>query len=205
MTQYIVRGLKPLVSVRCCKFNVVRYASVSVASNSKPPVIILDKTYESDSLTNVTPRVISKIGKNLHNLQGHPLNLIRKRIESHFNATQRDNRGQPRFRVIDSISPVVTTRQNFDSLLVPADHPSRLPTDTYYVNKNYLLRAHTSAHEEDLMRAGHDAVLVVGDVYRRDEIDATHYPVFHQMEAIRLFTKEEVGIVVTFYDTLLYC
>ena len=41
------------------------------------------------------------------------------------------------------------------------------------------------------MRAGHRAFLCTGDVYRRDTIDATHYPVFHQMEGVRVFTASE--------------
>jgi len=56
-----------------------------------------------------------------------------------------------------------------------------------------MLRAHTSAHQADLVGAGLDAFLVVGDVYRRDEIDASHYPVFHQMEGVRLLTAADVG------------
>lgn len=44
-----------------------------------------------------------------------------------------------------------------------------------------MLRAHTSAHQRDLIASGLDAFLVVGDVYRRDEIDKRHYPVFHQV------------------------
>lgn len=56
-----------------------------------------------------------------------------------------------------------------------------------------MLRAHTSAHQTELVRAGLDAFLVAGDVYRRDEIDASHYPVFHQMEGVRLFSSHQVG------------
>lgn len=56
-----------------------------------------------------------------------------------------------------------------------------------------MLRAHTSAHQRELVRCGLDAFLVAGDVYRRDEIDASHYPVFHQMEGVRLFSKQQVG------------
>ena len=59
-----------------------------------------------------------------------------------------------------------------------------------------MLRAHTSAHQRELVRSGLDRFLLAGDVYRRDEIDATHYPVFHQMEGVRLFTNHEVGVGV---------
>lgn len=56
-----------------------------------------------------------------------------------------------------------------------------------------MLRAHTSAHQRELVSSGLDAFLLAGDVYRRDEIDASHYPVFHQMEGVRLFCNHEVG------------
>lgn len=55
-----------------------------------------------------------------------------------------------------------------------------------------MLRAHTSAHQRELVRSGLDAFLVAGDVYRRDEIDTSHYPVFHQMEGVRLFSNHQV-------------
>lgn len=71
--------------------------------------------------------------------------------------------------------------QNFDDVLVPADHVSRSYNDTYYVDAQTVLRCHTSAHQAELLREGHTHFLVIGDVYRRDSIDSTHYPVFHQV------------------------
>ena len=72
-------------------------------------------------------------------------------------------------------------------------HVSRSKSDSYYLNSSNMLRAHTSAHQADLMQQGLDSFLVVGDVYRRDEIDATHYPVFHQMEGVRLLGEKDLG------------
>lgn len=71
--------------------------------------------------------------------------------------------------------------QNFDDVLVPDDHVSRSYNDTYYVNAQTVLRCHTSAHEAELLSSGYKQFLVTGDVYRRDSIDSTHYPVFHQV------------------------
>ena len=85
----------------------------------------------------------------------------------------------------------MTVKQNFDDLLIPAGHVSRQATDTYYASRTHLLRTHTSAHQTDLMRQGHRSFLVAADVYRRDEIDSTHYPVFHQMEGVRFFSTTE--------------
>jgi phenylalanyl-tRNA synthetase alpha chain len=97
----------------------------------------------------------------------------------------------PKFQLYDSFSPVVTPYQNFDSLQFPLDHVGRSPHDTYYLNSSHLLRTHTSAHQVDVLKTGSKAFMVVGDVYRRDEIDASHYPVFHQLEGLRTFTDEE--------------
>jgi len=60
------------------------------------------------------------------------------------------------------------------------------------VNKNYLLRAHTTAHSSELIRSGLNAFLTFGDVYRRDEIDSKHYPVFHQCDGVRLYIKTDL-------------
>ena len=143
-------------------------------------------------MTNVTPAIISKVGRNLHHIPQHPLHIIKQRIVAHFQSRYTALTGTPMFAHFDSISPVVTTEQNFDSLLVPPKHVSRSRSDNYYVNSSHILRAHTSAHQRDLVRMGFDRFLVTGDVYRRDEIDATHYPVFHQMEGVRLFNRHEL-------------
>uniref|UniRef100_A0A0B7A5R8 Phenylalanine--tRNA ligase, mitochondrial n=1 Tax=Arion vulgaris TaxID=1028688 RepID=A0A0B7A5R8_9EUPU len=154
-------------------------------------VEILGKPYQTDNFTNITPSILSKVGRSIHKTPGNPLNHIYKRIESYLHRTYL-RRGNPTFAVFDSLSPVVTLEQNFDSLLVPADHVSRSPNDTYYINSDHILRAHTSAHQRDLIRSGLDSFIVVGDVYRRDQIDFTHYPVFHQMEGVHLFSDFEL-------------
>ena len=79
------------------------------------------------------------------------------------------------------LKDVFVCLQNFDDVLVPADHVSRSYNDTYYIDSQTVLRCHTSAHQAELLREGHTHFLVMGDVYRRDSIDATHYPVFHQV------------------------
>lgn len=155
-------------------------------------VEVSGQTFVADDYTTVTPALISKIGRNLHLQNNHPLHLIYKRIESFFYSSFVKSRGNPIFSVYNNLSPIVTVEQNFDSLLIPKDHVSRKISDTYYINNNYLLRAHTSAHQRDLIKSGLDAFIVVGDVYRRDSIDSTHYPVFHQIEGVRLFSDREL-------------
>lgn len=82
--------------------------------------------------------------------------------------------------------------QNFDDLGFPADHPGRRPSDSYYLNAEYMLRTHTSAHEVQNFREGKEKWLLTADVYRRDEIDASHYPVFHQMEGCNVGARSSL-------------
>uniref|UniRef100_A0A673UJG8 Phenylalanine--tRNA ligase, mitochondrial n=1 Tax=Suricata suricatta TaxID=37032 RepID=A0A673UJG8_SURSU len=171
-----------------------RPAASEFAAQGAPGSVLelLGKSYPQDSYSNLSPKVLSRVGRNLHNQQHHPLWLIKERVKEHFYQQYVGRFGTPLFSVYDNLSPVVTTWQNFDSLLIPADHPSRKKGDNYYLNGTHMLRAHTSAHQWDLLRSGLDAFLVVGDVYRRDQIDSQHYPVFHQLEGVRLFSKHEL-------------
>ena len=51
---------------------------------------------------------------------------------------------------------------------------------------------------------GLDNFIVIGDVYRRDEIDSSHFPVFHQAEGVKLFSKHEVGFFFFFFFYVTY-
>jgi phenylalanyl-tRNA synthetase alpha chain len=121
------------------------------------------------------------MGKNLHQKKDHPLQKLQKRITSLFTD----------FKIFDQVYPVVSVEDNFDRLLVPHNHPSRSPSDTYYLDNKEVLRTHTSAHQHQLLRRGNKKFLVVGDVYRKDEIDRNHYPVFHQIEGVCIYPDDE--------------
>lgn len=62
-----------------------------------------------------------------------------------------------------------------------------------------LLRTHTSAHQTELLSCGERAFLCSGDVYRRDEIDARHHPVFHQTEGVRVFSERDYCLLLKRY------
>ena len=88
----------------------------------------------------------------------------------------------------------MTTQQNFDSLDFAPDHPGRSRTDTYYINSSTCLRTHTSAHQADVFRSNaSDGFTITADVYRRDAIDRSHYPVFHQTEGARLWDQKKLN------------
>lgn len=75
---------------------------------------------------------------------------------------------------------------NFEALNVPADHPARDMQDTFYVGDGLVLRSQTSAAQIRTMESRKPPIRMVcpGRVFRADEVDATHSPVFHQMEGL---------------------
>ena len=157
-------------------------ASVATTDGSKD----LDARVHTGHPTNNVPINLSeKIGRDLHRNPSHPLGIIKDRIEGYFR--ERAATTGVAVECFDDLFPVVPIVNNFDDLLIPPDHVSRSPIDTYYVDDQKVLRTHTSAHQSTMLGKGLEAFLVTGDVYRRDEIDRTHYPVFHQMEGVRVF------------------
>lgn len=166
-------------------------SSAKITSAAKT-LTVNDRVYDVDKWTNLTPKIQSYIGRNIYLQRHHPLSILRQHIIEYFYKSFVTNRGSPQFTVLDNLSPVVTTQQNFDSLLIPADHVSRRKSDCYYLNETNLLRGHTTAHQVDALRSGLNNYLIVGDVYRRDNIDRTHFPVFHQIDAVRTLHRDRL-------------
>ncbi len=81
---------------------------------------------------------------------------------------------------------VESTYNNFDALNAPADHPSREYTDTFYISDDTLLRTQTSPVQIRAMQNMRPPIRIIspGRVFRCDELDATHSPVFHQLEGL---------------------
>lgn len=79
---------------------------------------------------------------------------------------------------------------NFDALNIPPLHPARQSHDTFYISSDRLLRTHTSAVQIRALKAyakkpeGGLRCLAIGRVYRSDAVDATHTPMFHQIEGL---------------------
>ncbi|KAJ3340087.1 hypothetical protein HDU93_007429 [Gonapodya sp. JEL0774] len=150
-------------------------------------ITIAGVLYSRDSSTNIPSSIASAASRRIHHVPTNPVAIFRRMLESHF-ARSHENV----FTTFDDLHPVVTPGANFDSLHFPADHPSRGPGDTYFVNSDLILRTHTSAHQAQLLEKGHTDFLVTADVYRRDEIDRSHYPAFHQMEGVRTFPRDSL-------------
>jgi len=77
-------------------------------------------------------------------------------------------------------------RYNFELLNIPANHPAKDEQDTFYINKEILLRTQTSPVQARIMEKGNlpIRILSAGRVFRSDEVDATHSPSFHQVAGL---------------------
>ena len=75
---------------------------------------------------------------------------------------------------------------NFEALNIPAHHPARAMHDTLYLDNGMLLRTHTSPVQVRVMEETAPPIRIIcpGRVYRKDDIDASHSPVFHQVEGL---------------------
>ncbi len=75
---------------------------------------------------------------------------------------------------------------NFEALNIPRNHPSRDVQDTFYIDENVLLRTQTSPVQIRVMEKKKPPIKIIcpGRVYRSDAVDATHSPIFHQVEGL---------------------
>lgn len=155
-------------------------------SSSTPSTVkVLGKEHSTDEWTNITPSIIELTTRKLHLNPSHPIGILRKIFEDQLSKIGG-------YTFYNSFEPVVSKYENFDVLGFPEDHPGRSKTDTYYINKNTLLRTHTSAHEaECYQKCPTPGYLISADVYRRDTVDKTHYPAFHQMEGAYTWSRSE--------------
>lgn len=81
---------------------------------------------------------------------------------------------------------IETVYNNFDALNSPIDHPSRSMSDTFYITEDLLLRTQTSPVQIRTMKASEPPIKIIspGRCFRFDELDATHSPMFHQVEGL---------------------
>ena len=107
----------------------------------------------------------------------HPLTQIIREAEDIFLGLG--------YEIVDS-REVETVWHNFDALNQPLNHPSRSPLDTFYIDDNTLLRAHTSTGQIRVMESRQPPIYIAvpGRCYRRDTPSPKNTPVFHQIEAL---------------------
>ena len=77
---------------------------------------------------------------------------------------------------------------NFEALNIPDNHPAKDEQDTFYINKNIVLRTQTSSVQARVMEKTQPPIRIIspGRVFRSDQVDATHSPSFHQVEGLAI-------------------
>ena len=107
----------------------------------------------------------------------HPLNLVQRDLEDIFIGLGFS---------IEEGPEVEYDYYNFQALNIPENHPARDTQDTFYITDNILLRSQTSPVQARTMEVQKPPIRIIspGRVYRSDAMDATHSPLFHQMEGL---------------------
>ena len=107
----------------------------------------------------------------------HPITMTFRRIERIFEAAGYD---------VVSGPEIEDEYHNFEALNIPPDHPARAMHDTLYLDNGMLLRTHTSPVQVRVMETQPPPIRVIcpGRVYRKDNVDASHSPMFHQVEGL---------------------
>ncbi|MGN1050889.1 MAG: phenylalanine--tRNA ligase subunit alpha [Acutalibacteraceae bacterium] len=107
----------------------------------------------------------------------HPISIVLDEIKDIFIGMG--------FEIVDG-PEVEYDYYNFEALNIPKDHPARDEQDTFYINDNILLRTQTSPVQIHVMENQKPPIKIIspGRVYRSDAVDATHSPLFHQIEGL---------------------
>lgn len=131
----------------------------------------LEHQLKSEKLDVTMPGSVPTLGK------AHPLTLVMDEIKEIFLGMGFD---------VVSGPEVEKDYYNFEALNMPKDHPARDTQDTFYITENILLRTQTSSVQIRTMEKQAPPIRVIspGRVYRSDAVDATHSPLFHQIEGL---------------------
>ena len=107
----------------------------------------------------------------------HPLTQVQRELENIFVGMG--------FQIVEG-PEVEYDYYNFQALNIPENHPARDTQDTFYITDNILLRSQTSPVQVRTMEKQKPPIRIIspGRVYRSDAVDATHSPLFHQLEGL---------------------
>ncbi len=116
-------------------------------------------------------------GKALNVGHRHPMTIVMEEIKDLFIGMG--------FEIAEG-PDIETDYYNFEALNIPANHPAKDEQDTFYIGGNLVLRTQTSPVQVRTMEQGNLPIRVIapGKVFRSDAVDATHSPVFHQVEGL---------------------
>lgn len=153
--------------------NEVREAIENEISQKREEIkkIELERRLASEGIDVTMPGKTFKVGKR------HPITQIIDEVTEIFMGIG--------FSVAEG-PEVETVENNFDALNAPKNHPSRDMSDTFYFNEELLLRTQTSPVQVRTMRSQELPIKIIspGRCFRNDSLDATHSPMFHQIEGL---------------------
>ncbi len=153
--------------------NEVRACIEEAIANKKQELTAraLDAQLAAEKLDVTVPGVRSKAGHR------HPLTLVQRDMEDIFIGMG--------FSIAEG-PEVEYDYYNFQALNIPENHPARDTQDTFYITDKILLRSQTSPVQARVMEQKKPPIRIIspGRVYRSDAMDATHSPLFHQMEGL---------------------
>ena len=131
----------------------------------------LERQLKEEKLDVTMPGSASKMG------HVHPLNLVQRDLEDIFIGLGFS---------IEEGPEVEYDYYNFQALNIPEEHPARDTQDTFYITEKMLLRTQTSSVQARVMEHQKPPIRIIspGRVYRSDAMDATHSPLFHQLEGL---------------------
>lgn len=174
------------ISKNC--YRPLRSAIRSYGSQSNNTTSIMRTEYSVDSWTNIKPRFLNFVGTNLYKRQNpikktkHPLTAAHLEIITHLDQWFKEN--------IDNINPLKVYK-NLDPV-----EPNTSPINqqnTFYVNENFKLRTSLLDREMRYLKDGFKNFAIVTDLYRRCQMDATHFPVFHRLNVVRTMEMTSMG------------
>lgn len=146
------------------------------SSNPSPQTLLIQQTtYETDDWTNIRRHFHPFVGANLYHKRNHPLRFVQENIGKFFQNWFRENVNPnielPIYRGTDPIES--NTKNNPEP-------------NTFYINRGLMLRTDVINRELNLLKKGLNEFLIVADLYRKCQMDAKHFPVFHRVNVVRL-------------------
>jgi len=126
----------------------------------------------------------------------HPITIVQRELEEIFSSMG---------FAVEDFSEIVTEFDNFEAVNIPKHHPARDMQDTYYLDNGQLLKTHTSAAQNAILRkyGANCRAIFPGRCFRNEALDASHENTFFQMEGIMVGEDISISNLIYFMKTML--
>ena len=126
----------------------------------------------------------------------HPITLVQRELEEIFSSMG---------FAVEDFKEVVTEFENFEAVNIPKHHPARDMQDTYYLNNGQILKTHTSAAQNFILRkyGAPCKAIFPGRCFRNEALDASHENTFFQMEGVMVDKDISISNLIYFMETML--